>query len=299
MKRSNILIINAVPSNNGDAALIFSLSNALKSKGYPVKIACQHYDLVKDLYPKENLVRELLDYPSLRKIPYNKYIKFLLTPVAFLFNKNFLFSQTIIASPGGYINSYYGFFKVALTLIVAKLLGKKTGIYSQSFGPLDKPDTLLMKFVSYFLDIIYARDRYSYDVLMNARIDTQKVELVEDGAFLIPFTHSKTDEKDTIAISVRTWKHDARDEEKYKAMIRSFVAALCQKGYKVEFLSTCQGQEGYIDDSKLASAITKELPSDVQTSVTVNTTYYTLDELRIYLEKFRAVIGTRLHMCIL
>lgn len=292
------MIFNAFPTNNGDAALVFSLFESFKSRGFDVKIAVQKFDIVKKLYNNYPFVRELADYKIINKIPFNKYFKPLIIPFLFPFSKDFMKADILIGSPGGYMNSYYGFSRVLITFVMAKLVGKKTGIYSQSFGPFDKKGRLLMKFLSYFINVIYARDSYSYKVLSEINVKKSKLYLVEDGAFLIPYMPAEPT-KNTIAISVRSWKHDSRNQENYFNMIRRFTTTVIKHGYDVEFLSTCQGISGYIDDSKVAKEICENLPANILDKVTINSHYYKLDELQDYVGKFQAVIGTRLHMCIL
>ena len=52
-----ILIANAVPTNNGDAALIFGLYNKLVKEGYEVIISTTRYETVKKLYPNIKWVK--------------------------------------------------------------------------------------------------------------------------------------------------------------------------------------------------------------------------------------------------
>ena len=47
-----ILITNAMPTNNGDAALIFGLYEKLIGDGYDVSISTMRYETVKNIYPK-------------------------------------------------------------------------------------------------------------------------------------------------------------------------------------------------------------------------------------------------------
>lgn len=293
-----VLIFNAFPTNNGDAALVFSLFSAFKNKGFNVKIAAQKYDLISSLYKGYPLVRELTDYEIFNKVPGSRYIKSLFTPLMFLFSKEFMKADVLVASPGGYINSYYGFSRVSATIFTAKLLGKKTAIYSQSFGPFNKRDEFLIKFISRFTDILYARDKYSYETLMNLKIKKERVHLVEDGAFLIPFKSTVGNAR-KIAVSVRSWKHDLRNQSIFFDMIKKFVIECVDRGYSIEFVSTCQGLENYIDDSKVAEEIKSSLPTEYLSKVEVNHDYFRLEELQSYIEQFDAVIGTRLHMCIL
>ena len=51
MSKEKILIINSIPLNNGDAALVFTLFKKLKAKGHSVQIATYYYDEVIKHYP--------------------------------------------------------------------------------------------------------------------------------------------------------------------------------------------------------------------------------------------------------
>lgn len=296
---SKVLIFNALPTNNGDAALVFSLYEALNKKGVDVKIASHKSKLIKQKYgDRYPIVPEITDFDFFEKLYYRMFFKSILTPLLYFFSPDFMKADVLIASPGGYINSYYGFSRVALTLVVGKILGKKTVIYSQSIGPLNKKDSSLLKILSNFVDLIYVRDKFSYDETLRINLNSKKIRKTNDAAFLIPFDQ-KSNEGNTIAISVRSWKHDERSSEQYHDMIRELARTLINKGFKVEFISTCQGLESYVDDSKVADEIVSVLEKDIRENITVNKEYFTLEQLMIKLESFKAVIGTRLHMCIL
>src|SRR5699024_10241626 len=160
-------------------------------------------------------------------------------------------------------NSYYGFSKIAVTLMTGKLLGKKTAIYSQSVGPLNKEDKKLVKFMYRFVDVIYARDAYSYKLLDSLLLDEKKYYEEEDADFIIPFATVDTENR-KVAISVRAWKHDHRKKELFFKIIEQIVSFLVSKGYRVEFLSTCQGLDAYVDDSVIASEIYEILDPKLQ-----------------------------------
>lgn len=81
MKR--LLIFNAVPTNNGDAALLFSLYHALKKQGYDIKIATRHFNLVKDVYTGYPFIGELTDYEFLNRLPHKGLIVNLITSIFF------------------------------------------------------------------------------------------------------------------------------------------------------------------------------------------------------------------------
>lgn len=294
-----VLIFNAVPFNNGDAALVFSLYKIFESQGFEVKIASFDFDYAKSTYKNYPIIRELTDYKILSKIPLSKYVKSFLTPFMFIFSKQYKSNDLFVACPGGFMNSYYGFLRVGLTFISAKLYGKKTAIYSQSIGPLTKTDKILFKFFSKFIDLIYARDSFSFSLLDNLKIDKKKFKKVEDAAFLIPFENVPSTNR-TIAISVREWKHDSRDQNLYIQNIKVIVNEIVKRGFNVEFLSTCQGFENYIDDSNFALKIYDLIEDPIlKKQIEVNRNFYDLHDFMTYIGKFHAVIGTRLHMCIL
>src|SRR5690625_3060742 len=300
MQNNNVLICNAVPTNNGDAALVFSLYEAFKNKGYNTKIAAMHYSLVKQNYNDFPIVQELGDAAIWKKFRYYSIIKRNSPFLFYWFSSHFRNCDFLVSSSVGYINSYYGFKKVALTFKIAKLLGKKTAIYSQSIGPLDKKGKKRMKQLARDVDLIFVRDDFSLNILKNLELKTKNYRLTEDAAFLFKYNQSKgSASSNTVAISVRDWKHDNRDVLQFYKMIIEFVKIIIKQGYKIEFISTCQGLDGYVDDSKVAKVIVNMLEEKYKESITINSNYYNLEEFRDYIRNFHIVIGTRLHMCIL
>ena len=295
-----ILIINAVPLNNGDAALVFSLYESFKKYGFQPEIASFYFRQVKKIYSEYPVINDLTNFRLLNKIPYNKYLKIVLIPFLFVLNRSYRSADVIVSSPGGYLNSYYGFSRVAVTLITAKILGKKTAVYAQSVGPLNKRDTYLLRLLSKFTDVICARDNFSFDLLKKLKIKTTKIQQLVDAAFLLPFNkHDRDRPSGKVAVSVRSWKHDNRDPQKYFELIKGIVGELIAMNYKIEFVSTCQGIAGYIDDQKVAAEIVNELTPEQQKSVIVDEEYHKLNGLQEKLRQYDAVIGTRMHMCIL
>ena len=128
--------------------------------------------------------------------------------------------------------------------------------------------------------------------------------VTKDAAFLLTprVSKAKADCK-TVAVSVREWKFDNRDMQNYSDMIQSFCETVLKHGYRIEFISTCQGVEGYRDDLKVAvlirDVLIKKAPQFAE-HITVNTRYNTYYELIDRLNtQYAFTIGTRLHMCIL
>jgi colanic acid/amylovoran biosynthesis protein len=106
-----------------------------------------------------------------------------------------------------------------------------------------------------------------------------------------------------VAVSVREWTHDKRDMESFLKMIESFCEVVLNKGFDIEFVSTCQGVRGYRDDSQVAAVVRDRIMEkypDMIGRITVDSSYHTYYELVDLLNtKYCFTVGTRLHMCIL
>lgn len=290
-----ILVENAVPLNNGDAALIYALGDKFEKRGDEVVYSTTHFEKVQKKYPNKNWIKTFISLRGINKPVLGFWLLFLKV----FFSKKHREYDAVISAPGGYINSYYGFKrKLQLMVMYKKLLGKKIYMYSQSVGPLSENDEkVLKKYLPYF-DLFYVRDDISkqrIDELGNFR----NVVQTKDAAFLLNKKEHADASSKKVAISVRSWKHDNRNEEQYKLLIQQFVKFFYNKGYEITFLSTCQGDPTYVDDSIMAKEIYGILPSNIQKKVVVNNESYTLEELRMELTQFDYVVGTRLHMCIL
>jgi polysaccharide pyruvyl transferase WcaK-like protein len=291
-----IIISSSIPVNNGDAALVFSLGDAFTAKGFEVIYSTYYYHDVQKLYPQKKFISEIIDYRFLKKIPWLKpfFIKMRF--------KQWIKSTgaiAIVSAPGGYINSYYGFKHVTTLMKKAKSTGLLTGIYAQSVGPLNEKDGVLLKRMAKNIDFLLARDSFSVNQLKKIDYPESKYALVEDGAFLIKPDFIKKNKSKTIAISVRRWKHDNRSEHSYRELIINLAMQSVKRGFSVEFISTCQGLPGYVDDAEFAKEIYDELPADIQQNSSVDSNYYDFYQFCEKIKDYRLVIGTRLHMCIL
>ena len=298
--KQKILLVNSYAVNNGDLALVVALYEQLIARGYQVGIATFYYKFLKSQYPNLPFIRELNDY----NLGVNATIvKKLFSTLNFFFNKIYNSHDVYIASPGGYVNSYYGLKRSLLPLILAKGRSKKTAIYSQSIGPLNQKDKDRLTNFSKSIDVILVRDDFSQACISSIPCFS-KVFQTKDAAFLLTPRVSKVHaDCRTVAVSVREWKFDNRDMQNYGDLIQSFCETVLNNGYNIEFISTCQGVEGYRDDSKIASQIrdtlVKKAPqfaNQITVNVRYNTYYELIDRLNT---QYAFTIGTRLHMCIL
>lgn len=141
------------------------------------------------------------------------------------------------------------------------------------------------------------RDQVSLD-RVNELGSFSNVSLTKDAAFLLQPIRGVKNPK-TIAISVREWKQEGRDESAYIHLIHKIVKYLIDRGYKITFLSTYQGDIRYTNDSLMASKIVSKLEPELVKNIVVDGQYYNLSQVTDKLTTFEYVIGTRLHMCIL
>lgn len=299
LKKNKILLTNAYAVNLGDMALVMALYQALSKKGFHVSIATFRYKFLKEKYPNLPLVRELLDYDLLVGAT---FVKKIFLNNNYFFNRKYKDFDIYIGSPGGYMNSYYGLKKCLLPLEKAKNDNKKTAVYSQSVGPLNSRDKDLLRYFSKSIDVILVRDNFSKKCIDSTVIESE-VYQTKDAAFLLEPRASKSNKSKLVAVSVRPWKHDNRSMDKYYELMETLCVKVLEKGFDIEFISTCQGVDGYVDDSKVADLIKGNIifnKPEYTDRVQVNSLYNTFFELTNYLNtKYAFVIGTRLHMCIL
>src|SRR5688572_4185947 len=292
--QKRILLVNSYAVNNGDMALVYALYEQLTARGYAVSIATFYYHFLKQHYPQLTLMRELNDYPLFIQAT---FVRKIFSKTIFYLNRAYRNHDIFIASPGGYVNSYYGLKRSLLPLLLAKRQSKKTAIYSQSVGPLNEKDKSRLSSYSKSIDVILVRDDYSKACLSSIPCYS-KVTQTKDAAFLLPPRESKaTPECKTVAVSVREWTYDKRDMEFFLKMMESFCEIVLNNGFDIEFISTCQGIRGYRDDAQVAAVIRDRLVKkyhNMTDRITVDSAYHTYFELVDLLNtKYCFTIGTR------
>lgn len=295
-----ILIENAVPLNNGDAALIFSLGEQFEKKGYEVFYSTFNYREVIRKYPEKKWVKSPLKRRIITKIP---VLSWLYLSICLICNPIYKKMDAIVSAPGGYLNSIYGVKrKLNLLMLYKQLLKKKVYIYSQSIGVLTNSDSKILDKTLKIIDILYVRDQDSLDNI-NKIGKYDNVYLTKDAAFLFQpmFKSINVNKKRKVAISVREWTKDGDSIDSFKEKIIQIVEILIGRGYDITFLSTCQGTDRYIDDSQIAKEIVNLMRQRKLNTcqVKIDANDYTLDVLREKLMNYEFIVGTRLHMCIL
>jgi polysaccharide pyruvyl transferase WcaK-like protein len=181
-----------------------------------------------------------------------------------------------------------------------KFLKKKVGIYSQSIGNLNPKDQNVFKKYAKHLDFIFTRDEISYRRAERYGL-SDNLFLTKDAAFILAtsITNKKERPIKKVAISLRSWHHEGRDMTLYFKAINEMVQELLARGFQIDFLSTCQGLENYVDDSQVAKDFVKQYGYGNEKNISIIDRYFTIDQLQQKIKTYDYVFGTRLHMCIL
>ncbi|QXN87168.1 polysaccharide pyruvyl transferase family protein [Tetragenococcus halophilus] len=300
-----VLVDNCVPLNNGDAALIFGLYKQLKKKNFTVEFSCLKKEEVERRYPDYKWHRSYINTLFYR-ICFKKNLlvflwKFFIFLKLVLLNNEYKNNDIIISAPGGYIHSYYGIeARMYILYVCKKWLHKQVGIYSQSIGHLNKRDQKIFYKYGKHLNFIFLRDEVSYKKAKSYG-DFNNLRLTKDAAFLLLDkdlqVKNRTEKK--IALSVRKWNYEGRSMQRYYTLLYKIIEYLLQNDYEITFLSTCQGLDGYTDDSEVAVDFLKKYHYEQNQKIKVDTEYYDLEALQKEIQSFDFVIGTRLHMCLL
>lgn len=297
MTYMKVSIEHSVPMNNGDAALIFALGEALGNYGLDITYTTFNLDFAQENYGRHKWSQSILS-SKITKLPFIGYLVLFFYVLLSSYYKNL---DGVIASPGGYLHGYYKGTKRKLQLLVlVKRIHKRTiCMYSQSVGELSQSETAYLKRNLSHFDLFYVRDQISYRRLQALNVnDLDNVRLTADAAFLLESLPRK-ESAAGIAFSVRSWSRGNRDKSKYYNLVFKLVGECIRLGFDVTFLSTCQGISGYTNDASVAEEIYHSMPAAWQKRVFIDKEYNTLDQLRSKLAGFKYVIGTRLHMCIL
>jgi colanic acid/amylovoran biosynthesis protein len=161
---------------------------------------------------------------------------------------------------------------------------------------------------------ILLRDERSRQNLLEIGVEDARIHIAADAAFALAdpqvLEQAKhrtlpTDRPLHIAISVSHWPHfkgmtTAQGMERYLNVMGDITRWLVND-FKAEvaFLSTCQGNPEYQDDSEIACRVVERLAPSVASRVTVVREFVRFDALLERLPAFDLVLATRMHMAIL
>ncbi|MFO7947360.1 MAG: polysaccharide pyruvyl transferase family protein [Armatimonadota bacterium] len=229
--------------------------------------------------------------------------------------KEYLDADIVISKGGGHITSIYGDTKYRLvSLLMAKLLGKKVVIYAQSLGPFEGSFMKwLVRCVLNRVDLITTREQESADIVESVGVDPARVTVAADAALSMnpegpdPSAIGQTALKDDsfedgdrpiVTISVREWKkHGSGVYQDYLSAIADVADHLIQtRNCRIIFASTCTPIGGYhADDRMVACEVISRMQEDAEILWTEQSPY----TLCNFLSHAELHVGTRMHSNIL
>lgn len=230
-------------------------------------------------------------------------------------------SATLIAATGGtYLTKNYGIMQRLLEYYIARASGRPFVFLTQSIGPaptrwqmLRRLDWRRLRGILEHVDAVFVRDGESLEHLRALGVRRQDILVRPDLAWLIAHTRSipshESDADDGrlhVGVGVRDWPFFSGSQPgvgmtSYLSAISALVEhVVTVHRMDVTFISTCQGiPEYWTDDSEVAERIWRQLPSDVQPSVSVSREHRSPGEMIDVLAAFDFVVATRMHLAIL
>lgn len=327
---TQITIINAVPINGGDEALLEATLLGVKDtfNNPSIVVLCNNPVLYKKFFPdlaldwdweyvflknpnsEDNLVfkakrrlRHLLK-KYFKLSYYSSLSRLLASSSERKVYKKLAKTDKVIVSAGGYIHDYYGYTKRIKTLdFINYHLKIPYYIFSQSVGPFwQKENFSDLKRIFKNAKHIILRENLSLKHIRKIGYKGNNITVTNDVAFYLAknFKHKNTKNKTlkNIAINFRAWKYDNASKDNLQKAIK-MCDKLITDGYKLTFLSTCQGVSGYVDDSKFAKKIVENLPDDKKKHCVILEDKFSLNQLIQKLNTLDGYIGMRLHGAIL
>lgn len=325
------LITNAVPLNGGDEALLRALAGSL-ARRWPesrITVLCKAAETVRTLLPDMTLLPDLeFTDPQGKKREAARKHKAGGGPVGALAQKlglqtqlEFLASSparrevlrayqeadVVLSAPGGFLSDHYSLEPRMRGFELALRLGKPVVLCAQSVGPFWKPES--RKRVGEVLSRLTAlcvRDTASVVCLQDCGVAEGRIHETADAAFLWrglapELFREHSGPPRLLALCFRAWPPGGRGEigklvEKAVAFCRHLLAA---GPYQLRFLSTCQGMQGYVDDSELARRIVGSLSAQEEERCEIEARRLSTRELIHAYGECDAYLGMRLHGALL
>jgi colanic acid/amylovoran biosynthesis protein len=224
-------------------------------------------------------------------------------------------ADLIIATGGTYLVEHYDLGQRLFDMSMAVASGKPFILFTQSAGPfLQRRNRRLLRRIFQATQLLLLRDAQTQHHLQELGLPTGSLRIKPDAAFALadsdllmrPIDRSPLAKTSPhVILSVRAWNYfrtgaSEAGMQRYKEAFATLTMHLIEHyNAHVTFLSTCQGVEGYHDDSRLAKAIEAELPEAIQKSVIVDRSFHTPGELRELMRSGDWIVATRMHFAIL
>lgn len=320
-----ILITNSVAINGGDEALLRVTMEAFKSKlsncsfivltnnpkdcsrYLPDIIFDYDWEYVLNKYPPGliNKIKSKIRNRLQRhfKVSYlNFFSRFFAGENEKKIYNYYRDADVILSSAGGYIHDIYGYDGRILGYQLAIFLKKDFFFFGQSLGPFfnyvnhDAIVSVLNNSKGIFL-----REQLSRLHVERIGVMNKNIFVTTDMAFawhrLMPgsYKHRVSQQPKNIVMNFRKWK-DEETNTLIKQKARELILHLITKyKFNITFLSTCQGIDGYVDDSLFAEELCLDLPEHIVNGISFNRRKLPFHQLLTELSQFDMYVGMRLH----
>lgn len=289
MKLKILIVDHHSSSNRGDAAILYSITTALKQyfstpeivvmADFPESLAIlddiEAYKQTMVPFRWKNLKKNfaglylLLAGVLIKRNIFLPGIRFLIKRLSL---EHYIDADIVVSTGGGFLNDFYAPANLGRLwgMYFSKILGKKIFIFAQSIGPFDHfLHRVCVKFVLNKVDLITLRDQRSMEILNSIGINKPPVYVTADAAFSMEVNGviSKVVNKIKkiidpenfdlrISISVRKWQH-----YKYTSGHKNYIQSLAsladwlvlEKRAQIFFISTCTNFAGYHHDDRLVA----------------------------------------------
>jgi colanic acid/amylovoran biosynthesis protein len=287
-----VLITDAVPLNGGDEALLVGLLRTLSARWPSAEftVLCRRPDASRRILPGihiEPAIERESDIAGAE--PFYRD------------------ADLVISTPGGFLHEHYDVRTALRGFQLALDLNKPLVLFAQSIGPFTNSDTrCVIGGILRQAALVASRDSLSVQHLAESGVTGDRVIRVPDAAFLwrrlAPSLYvARSTPPRRAALCMRRWPHS--DREGYKETVRKarrLVEHLHSRGLEeFLFISTCQGIEGYVDDSELAMRIVEGLPPALRERSVVNRERHHPEEMIRLLSQCDVMCSMRLHGCLL
>lgn len=319
----NAIVIHSVAANGGDELLLRTLIDSLKRDCGIETLAVTSNNIISFPYiPIENkfLNKTILGSPNeCNNFVYRFLKKFNFLPYrirenfSLLFDKDYkkfkILSKELnfaILTPGGFIHDYYGLEPIYDLIFKLYSMGMKIIIFAQSVGPFEtEKNKVIARKIFDMADQIIVRERYSEEYIKALYPNgIERLKVFTDIAFnynrKIPVKKGEVPGTNKILLNFRDWHFNNINTDEIVEKGANIALYLFEKGYFLEFLSTCQGVNGYTNDSHIGEKILKKAQSlNSRVQIKIHKKKFEIDDYLDLVKDAKYYIGMRMHSAIM
>jgi colanic acid/amylovoran biosynthesis protein len=226
--------------------------------------------------------------------------------------KAYINSDIVIDLSGDGLTEEYGVKCILahlVPIVIGEILGKPVFVCAQTIGPLNK--TLgICKWVLKKASWVSARERISFDYLMDIGLDSTKLSLTADMAFLTDSVPSQaarkilidegvTFDKPLIGFSISRLPghlNERNDKVSYEQEFAKTLDKVIELGLRPVFISHTTGPGERRDDRKAALQVASLAKSSSEIAVLKGD--YSTEEIKGVIGQMDLFAGVRMHSCI-